>query len=153
MDNQFQIDGEILYIDKERPSKEGSTFMLRDFCLEKAVMGDSNHIKFQLKGTNTVKADGFLPGDHVVVTFALLGNAKVKEDKIGCDTNPTKLDSFSPNANCWKIEFAEGFVRKNKVASVQGAAPDAKADPRIGTINPATNKIWTQAEIDDDLPF
>lgn len=152
MDNSFQIDGEILYIDNARPAKEGSTFLLRDFALEMAMMGEVNHVKFQLKGTNTDKINGFLPGDKVIVSFSLLGSCKTKEDKIGCATNPNKYDGFSPNANAWKIEFAPGFQR---VQNMQGQPVNKPSvnDPRVGTINPATGKLWTEQEIKDDLPF
>ena len=155
MENSFKIDGEILYIDDARPSKEGSTFMLRDFALEMAMMGEVNHIKFQLKGTNVTKMDEFLPGDQVVVSFSLLGMVKVKEDKIGCATNPKKYDGFSPNANAWKIEFAPGFQRQAKVSQPAQNQPakNQPQDPRLKEINPQTGATWTQIEIDNDLPF
>lgn len=168
MENSFQIDGEIVYIDKERAPKEGSTMMLRDFCLEKATAGDSQHIKFQLKGNNCSKIDDFNPGDTVLVSFSLLGQeAKPKDDKFPCDTNPKKLNLFSPNCNAWKIElikkgnFVRGAVSQQpaqtnapsteKSAALISAEKDERWINKI--VNPKTNAAWTLDEIMNDVPF
>lgn len=161
MENSFKIDGEILYIDKERPSKEGSTFMLRDFALEMAMMGEVNHIRFQLKGTNIDKINDFLPGDRVAVSFSLLGMCKVKEDKIKCPTNPIGYDGFSPNANAWKIEFVPGFIRQP--SSQQNNQPPAQNQPATDSntlknknVKPEGNYLWDTIKGEwtlDDLPF
>jgi hypothetical protein len=145
MDNQFKLDGEILYIDDARPSKEGSTFYLRDFCIENSIMGESNHIKCQLKGTNVDKIDGFQPGDEVIISFALLGMAKIKEDKVKCATNPKGYDSFSPNVNVYKVEFVPGFVRTIKPAFNQPVNQPTQNQTQQQGSSPA-------GEV-DDLPF
>ncbi len=111
MENAFKIDGVILAINKTRPSKEGSTFMLRDFWLEKPMMGQDNVIKCQMTGNNCAKLDGFVPGDEVVVDFALSGKAAPKADEIKCNTNPNGIAGFSPNITVWKVEFVPGFKR------------------------------------------
>lgn len=170
MDNSFEIDGEILCIDQTRPSKEGSSMMLRDFILEQVVAGEANHIKFQLKGTNCSKADNLNPGDKVLVGFSLLGafgGAKPKDTHVKCDTNPNGITCFSPNCNAWKIELIKkgNFVRGDvsqqpaqtnapsteKSAALISAEKDERWINKI--VNPKTNAAWTLDEIMNDVPF
>lgn len=154
MDNSFKIDGEILCIDQTRPSKEGSSMLLRDFWIEQVTAGESNYIKCQLKGNNCPKLDGFLPKDEVVISFSLagpFGGAKQKEGHPCSALNPQGLTGFSPNINVFKIEFSPGFKRAEKTLTPKEIS--AMKDPRFNTMNSATGKPWTVDEIINDLPF
>lgn len=170
--NDFEINGTILAINKTRPAKEGSSFMLRDFWIRKQEAGVQTEIKFQLGGNNCPIMDNFLPGDKVVVRFSLNSMpCKVPTDgtAIICDTNPTGLSGFSPNLSAYEVEFEPGFFRNNQVPQQQGnpqnQAPQAgnyqqptaynQAHPAYNQAPPAYNQHTSNNAKpgDDDLPF
>lgn len=167
MNNSFQLDGEILFINKTiNASKTGKEFFVRNFALNKPEFagGQSfeNQIKMQLKGTNCEKADKMLyngefyhlmPGDLVVVDFGLNGSCSPNKEMVAQAAekpsewigNPKGLDGFSPNVNAWNIIFAPGYVPNpaNKVG----------ANPVPVTANATVSNIPTPPESVDDLPF
>ncbi len=152
MYNSFQIDGEILCIDKTRPAKEGSNMMLRNFILKKPNAGEVNDLTMQCKGNNTSLLDGYLPGDKVIVTFSLsgtFGGAKYKEGNVKCDTNPDGLSSFSPNINVFEICFVQGFIRQQKPAAMPNKQQQWDEQNK-----PVSNPVLNQNPGSiDDLPF
>ena len=158
--NDFKLDGTILCIDKTRPSKEGSSMMLRDLFIQSTVAGESQDIKCQLKNNNCQLLDNFLPGDEVTISFGLLGvfgGAKPKEGHTTCDTNPTGITGFSPNVNVFKVVMQEGFKRSAETLDKLKTWNNMQAKPAEngngngnGNPNPNPNQ---NAEKKDDLPF
>ena len=151
--NDFEINGTILAINKTRPAKEGSAFMLRDFWIKKQEAGVQTEIKFQLGGNNCPIMDNFLPGDKVVVKFSLDSMpCKVPTDgtAIMCDTNPTGLTGYRPNLSAYEVEFEPGYFRNNPniqqpQGNPQNQAPQASNYQQTSAYNPAPQGNYNQA--------
>lgn len=156
--NDFKLDGEVCYIDDSRPAKEGSTFLLRDMGLRMVMMGEANEIKVQLKGNNCERADPFMPGDKVTISFSLLGSLKPKDEKKSAvlqgrnKMNPNGYDGFSPNVNVYDIAFQTGWVRPaDKMFEwqrIQNGDANNPTSPNTPLQTPNT-----QPPTVDDLPF
>jgi hypothetical protein len=153
----YRLEGTILCIDKTRPSREGSNLMLRDFFLTTSMGGETNDIKCQLKGNNCALLDNYIPGDEVIVRFALLGGfggAKTKEGHPRCNTNQNGLTAFTPNVNVFCIQMEDGFKRSEHSANnVSSRIPDwaaASANVAVGGTNQSSG---SPAGDVDDFPF
>lgn len=157
--NDYRLEGTILCIDKIRHSKEGSNLMLRDFFLTTSMGGETNDIKCQLKGNNCALLDTYIPGDEVIVRFALLGGfggAKTKEGHPRCNTNQNGLTAFSPNVNVFGIQMVDGYKRNQGAElAIRNWTPDgvaASANGANGAVG-GTNQSSDSSTGDvDDLP-
>lgn len=167
MNNSFQIDGKIDFVDKTNDvGKNGKEFLVRGFGLDKTEYPGGEErickIKFQLKGQNCKKADEVLfngdkyflrPGDLVILDFGLVGllkddkekSQKAKENPAAYPGNPTGMEYGITNINCWSIVFATGYT-PNPANKVGVQAQTSQVYPTQQQNNTNTANLTTPSD-------